>query len=390
MKKFFQIENFKENLTQFPLSFLSGLYFSIFMVLSIESDDKILSEKLFCYGVSAFLALFLFVSLKFLKVSKIVNLLAVAATVWFAIYFASIESISIKIYLFFSLFIMLFVSLFWSYLYKKSFSSLQEWQHIDKVISSFAATVFFTLLIYAGAALALFAIDKLFDINIASKRYAELFFITAGVIGNNIFLTLLRNKPSKNEFNPNFALEGASDALVLGSRGAGEKRRRTRRVRRGFTSVPMLPMTNADDVPANANFGFKIKKIISNILLGLSLVYFIILYIYTFYIALSFQLPKNILAWLITVFSAFSIVTLLYYTPYFNSKTQKYKKVFFIALLPQIALLFFALFIRINEYGITINRYMIALYGVWILSVSLYFLFAKSPKYSVIFCFFPF
>ncbi len=34
---------------------------------------------------------------------------------------------------------------------------------------------------------------------------------------------------SEFEINPNFALEGASDVLVLGSRGAGGKRRRTRR-----------------------------------------------------------------------------------------------------------------------------------------------------------------
>ena len=70
--------------------------------------------------------------------------------------------------------------------------------------------------------------------------------------------------------NPNFVLEGASDALVLGSRGAGGKRRRTRRVRRGFTSVPMLPMTNADDVSANANFGLKeaeLKSYFDSILL---------------------------------------------------------------------------------------------------------------------------
>ena len=42
---------------------------------------------------------------------------------------------------------------------------------------------------------------------------------------------------------------------MLGSRGIGEKRRRIRSMRRGFTSKSMLPMTNADDVPANANFG---------------------------------------------------------------------------------------------------------------------------------------
>ena len=58
-------------------------------------------------------------------------------------------------------------------------------------------------------------------------------------------------------FNPNFALEGVSDVLVLGSGGARGKHRRTRRVHRGFTLVSMLPMTSTDDVSANTNFGFK-------------------------------------------------------------------------------------------------------------------------------------
>ncbi len=82
-----------------------------------------------------------------------------------------------------------------------------------------------------------------------------------------IFLfKILRTKANKNSssikkskeisFIPNFALEDASDMLVLGRRGAGGKHRHTRRVRRGFTPVPMLPMTNTDDVSANANFGF--------------------------------------------------------------------------------------------------------------------------------------
>ena len=30
---------------------------------------------------------------------------------------------------------------------------------------------------------------------------------------------------------------------------------------KGFPSIPMLPMTDTDDVSANANFGFKKKQI---------------------------------------------------------------------------------------------------------------------------------
>ncbi len=43
-------------------------------------------------------------------------------------------------------------------------------------------------------------------------------------------------------FNPNFALEGASDVLVLSSRGAEEKRRRTRRMRSVKQRQTALPL----------------------------------------------------------------------------------------------------------------------------------------------------
>ena len=83
--------------------------------------------------------------------------------------------------------------------------------------------------------------------------------------------------------SPSFALEGVLDTLVLDSRvlekntGApGEEKRKAKAncfafvashgdaymqtciaYARGFTPMSMLPMTNADDVSANAIFGLK-------------------------------------------------------------------------------------------------------------------------------------
>ncbi len=331
IKDFFQIKNFKQNIQEFPFSFLSGLLFSIFSILAVEyeSSHKVLDEYFFYFAYSFFLASFLFVSLQFLKVSKLTKFLTFFLIVGFAIYLSNLHIIPMKFYLFIFLFIAIFISLFWSYLYKKKFNNLQEWEHIDKIISSFITTILFTFMIYFGIILALFAISKLFDIKIKSNRYFEIFLFSIGVIGTNIFLTLIRKR--------DFQIHS------------------------------------------------KTKKIISQILLTFSTIYLIILYIYTLYIIITLQLPKGILAWLIVIFSIIALMTFFYYTPYFNEQNKKYKKWFFIALLSQIALLFLSIFIRIQEYGITINRYMIVLFGLWLLFVTIYFLFFKSFKYYIIF-----
>ncbi len=60
-------------------------------------------------------------------------------------------------------------------------------------------------------------------------------------------------------FNPKFALADTSSALVIGSRGTEVKPRRTLRVRLCFPPTPLLPSTNASDVPSNAKFGFNVK-----------------------------------------------------------------------------------------------------------------------------------
>gem|GEM_PF-1712973 len=43
-------------------------------------------------------------------------------------------------------------------------------------------------------------------------------------------------------------------------------------------------------------------------------------------------------------------------------------------------MLFYAIYLRINQYDITINRYFIVVFGLWLLIISLYFVISKKKK----------
>jgi ABC-type transport system involved in multi-copper enzyme maturation permease subunit len=53
-------------------------------------------------------------------------------------------------------------------------------------------------------------------------------------------------------------------------------------------------------------------------------------------------------------------------------------RTFYLLLFPLIILLFFAIGIRIEEYGLTVNRYIITLLGIWLSFIAIYFSFGKK------------
>jgi len=43
-------------------------------------------------------------------------------------------------------------------------------------------------------------------------------------------------------------------------------------------------------------------------------------------------------------------------------------------------MLFYAIYLRINQYDITVNRYFVVVFGLWLLVTSLYFVFSKKKN----------
>ena len=125
-----------------------------------------------------------------------------------------------------------------------------------------------------------------------------------------------------------------------------------------------------------------VKVFTQYVLLPLVVVYLAILYVYIGKIIIQWQLPQGGVAYLVMAFSVAGILALLLIYPMRNLPDERWIRLFtrrfHLALFPLILLLFVAIYRRINDYGITENRYLVAALAIWLAGISFYFLFSKK------------
>ncbi|MDR0607841.1 MAG: DUF4153 domain-containing protein [Candidatus Peribacteria bacterium] len=127
--------------------------------------------------------------------------------------------------------------------------------------------------------------------------------------------------------------------------------------------------------------------IIKYVLTSFVCLYFIILYGYTIKVLTHFsQRPTGEVCWLVI---AFSIVGYLRYLLSSHLETdvkwlQRLRKRFPLVVIPQIFMLFYAIGLRIQQYDVTIDRYFVVGFGIWLLLLSLYFFFAQQKRLVVL------
>ncbi|PZX56071.1 uncharacterized protein DUF4153 [Algoriphagus ratkowskyi] len=209
------------------------------------------------------------------------------------------------------------------------------WNYNRILFTRLITGVYYSLVLVIGISLALLAIDALFDANIDGKIYPQIFTLTIGI------------------FNTWFFLAG---------------------IPRSFENEVSL-----DDYPKG------LKIFTQFILIPLLLVYLCILYFYGAKIIITGDWPKGIVTYMIVAISVLGIFTNLLLYPYQTWKESDWIKTFhrgyYLALIPLVILLFLAIGIRIQDYGLTVNRYIITLMGFWLAFISLYFSFgAKNIK----------
>jgi hypothetical protein len=211
--------------------------------------------------------------------------------------------------------------------------------HFNKALflRLFAAGLF-TIVLYAGLAIALAALDNLFGIDVPEKRYAELWFALIGL------------------FTTWFFLAGIPEDL--------------------------------DRLEQVADYPKAIKIFAQYILFPLVLVYLVILYAYLFKIVIAWDWPQGWVSKLILGFSAAGIFALLLLYPVReqaeNIWIRKVSGWFYILMVPLIIMLFPAVWRRISEYGITEGRYIAAALSVWLTGITIYFIFSKIKSIKII------
>jgi len=219
------------------------------------------------------------------------------------------------------------------------FQSNQEdfWEYNKDIFLRFVESAFFAGFSFVGLAIALTAINHLFNLDIDGKFYGYLLVSLGGIFHSLYFLSKF-----PTVFYDNKLKEPIKPFLI-------------------FSQYILIPIV---------------------------LVYLGILYAYGAQIAIKWELPKGWVSQLTLWFSIAGIFT--YLLNYFNHKfsdfafSRYFKKYFFIVLLIPILLLFIAIYRRISDYGVTEERYIVALLAVWLLITAMYFNFSKKKQLKYI------
>lgn len=150
-----------------------------------------------------------------------------------------------------------------------------------------------------------------------------------------------------------------------------------------LTRIPEKKSFKENHFNENAFFSFLIKYIA----IPFIYIYFIILYAYTIKVLSNFgDWPKGEVSWMVIGFSIFGYITYIfsYIFEEKNKFIKTFRKFFPFAVIPQIFMLFYAIYLRIAQYDITINRYLVVVFGIWLLSISLYYIFSKKKYLAII------
>ncbi len=326
-------------LARFPLAILISLVGTASALVLVEESQQPLFEKLFfcaLLGLPLILAVYLYEE-RHGKVNKyILEGIALLALVGY--FFTLPEEMHIVSGIRFAL-LWLAVHLLVAF---SPFIGRGEingfWQYNRTLLLRIILSGLYSAVLYTGIAIALAAIDALFSVNINFKTYSRVFIVIVGL------------------FNTFFFLAGLPERL--------------------------------EDLEQDDDYPKQLKVFTQFVLLPLVTIYLGILYAYMFKIIVEWNLPKGWVSYLVISFSTAGILSLLLIYPIRNLEENKwistFAKFFYLALFPLVVLLFVAIGVRIQEYGITENRYLVILLALWLAGNALYFLLSKAKNIKVI------
>jgi hypothetical protein len=210
----------------------------------------------------------------------------------------------------------------------KTETAASFWNFNKNLFIRLVIALFFTNVISTGISFALAAVNELFKADIQPQTFAQMYILSLGVFNTWYFLAGIPE---------NFEEEIRADRYPKGLKI--------------FTQFILIPLL---------------------------LIYLTILYFYGGKIILLWDWPEGIVSYMIIAISVLGIFTNLLLFPIQDQKEtgwiKTFYKAFYFLLLPLVVLLFIAIGIRIGDYGLTVNRYVITLMGIWLSFISIYFI----------------
>lgn len=212
------------------------------------------------------------------------------------------------------------------------------WQYNKQLFLQILVAVIYSGVLFAGLAIAILAVDQLFNADINEETYLRLFFFIGGI------------------FNTIFFLSG---------------------VPRDFQALE-----------TDESYPKGLKIFTQYVLLPLVFIYLVILYAYMAKILIQAEWPVGWVSILVLCFSIAGIFSFLLIYPLRNKQEERwigvFNRWFYIALIPLTVMLFVAIFKRLQQYGFTEERYFVLLLAFWLTGIIAYFLVSKKDDIRVI------
>ena len=212
------------------------------------------------------------------------------------------------------------------------------WQFNRVLFLRFLVAALYSAVLYIGLSVALLALDQLFGFTIGDSQYIRLLILISFV------------------FHPWFFLGG---------------------VPRDFAELE-----SRTDYPTG------LKVFSQYILVPIVSLYLLILTAYLGKVLITRDWPSGWIGYLVSSVAAVGMLSLLLVHP-IRERTENrwvaaYSRWFYLALFPSVVMLLVAIWKRVEQYGITENRYFLIVLSVWLSWISLYFIFGRSRNIKAI------
>jgi len=212
------------------------------------------------------------------------------------------------------------------------------WQYNMTLFLRFVSGAIFSATLFAGLSIAILAVDQLFGASVGEHIYARLWVLVVFVFNSWYFLGGI-----PHDFD---ALEARGD-------------------------YPRI-----------------IKVFAQYILAPLVAVYLVILLAYLAKVVITTEWPSGWIGLLVSSVAAAGLFSLVLLHPLVeqaeNRWIKTYAKLFNILILPAVVMLLLAVYKRVDQYGITENRYFLSVLALWLAFVAVYGLFARTRSIKVI------
>jgi hypothetical protein len=212
------------------------------------------------------------------------------------------------------------------------------WQYNRALFLRFLTALLYSAVVCFGLALALLALDQLLGLPIPERSYLWLVIVTLFVFNTWVFL--------------------------------------------GGVPRDIAGLESVTDYPR------ALKVFAQYILIPLVAIYLAILTSYLVKVIATAVWPSGWIGWMVSSVAVVGILALLLVWPVANRTENRwvatYTRWFFILMIPGIVMLLLAVYKRIEQYGVTENRYFLAVLSLWLAAVAVYFIVSQKRRIKVI------